>query len=362
MGNYNSIATIPVGNNPTGIAANSQKNEVYVVNTGSNSLTVIDAEQNKVVAIIGLERTPYFVDVSSDGNRAYVANSNSNSVSVIDLGNRRVLRNISVGQSPGLARVSRDGKIVVVAERLGNSVSVIDAERMQVRSSVAVCRQPTDLQILPDSGKAFVACSGSAQVAVVGLSSRTEGGLDQQTLKESAPPKKRHDRETQTESHHFGPDRLLALLDVGATPVHLALKPDGGEIFVSNFGADTISEIATGANEVGGSYVIGAGPVRGIVSADNSTLYVSNFNSDSVAVYSIDDGKLVGTVHVGSRPDALALSPNQNFLFVADTVAGDVSVVRTAARQGAVLLTIIPVGQQPNGIAVKAFILRKPPV
>jgi YVTN family beta-propeller protein len=261
-----------------------------------------------------------------------------------------------------MARVARDGRIVVVAERMGDSVSVIDTETMQVRSSVAVCRQPTDLQILPDSGKAFVVCSGSAQVAVVGLSSPTEGGLDQRRLNESAPAKKRHDRETETESHDFGPDRLLALLDVGATPVHLALKPDGGEIFVSNFGADTISEIATGANEVGGSYVIGAGPVRGIVSADNSTLYVSNFNSDSVAVYSIDDGKLVGTVHVGSRPDALALSPNQNFLFVADTAAGDVSVVRTAARQGAVLLTIIPVGQQPNAIAVKAFILRKPPV
>ena len=107
--------------------------------------------------------------------------------------------------------------------------------------------------------------------------------------------------------------------------------------------------------------MIGAGPVRGIVSADNSTLYVSNFKSDSVAVYSIDDGKLVDTAHVGSRPDALALSPNQNFLFVADTAAGDVSVVRTAAKQGAVLLTIIPVGEQPNAVAVKAFLLRKPP-
>jgi DNA-binding beta-propeller fold protein YncE len=158
-----------------------------------------------------------------------------------------------------------------------------------------------------------------------------------------------------------GPDRLLTLLDVGKTPVHLALKPDGGEIFVSNFDADTISEIATGTNEVGGSYVIGAGPVRAVISADSSTLYVSNFNSDTIGVYSIDDGKLVASVHVGSRPDALALSPNQNFLFVADTAAGDVSVVRTSARQGAVLLTIIPVGQQPNAIAVKAFLLRKPP-
>ena len=354
MRNYNAIATIPVGNNPTGVAANSQKNEIYVVNTKSNSLSVIDAEQNRVVATIGLERSPYFADISADGKRAYVANSESNSVSVVDLGPRRVLSNIRVGQSPGLARVSIDGKVVVAAERLGNSVSVIDAEKMEVRSSVGVCREPTDVQILPDSGKAFVACSGSAQIAVVGLNFQ-ESQVQATISQKGRPPN------SGTAAHDFGPDKLLALLDVGATPVHLALKPDGGEIFVSNFGADTISEIATGTNEVGGSYVIGAGPVRGIISADNSTLYVSNFNSDTVGVYSIDDGKLVGTVHVGSRPDALALSPNQNFLFVADTAAGDVSVVRTAARQGAVLLTIIPVGQQPNAIATKAFILRKPP-
>jgi DNA-binding beta-propeller fold protein YncE len=211
------------------------------------------------------------------------------------------------------------------------------------------------VQILPDSGKTFVACSGSAQIAVIGLNS-------QQSPVQTKIPKKGHAVTSGGAARDFGPDKLLALLDVGATPVHLALKPDGGEIFVSNFGADTISEIATGTNEVGGSYVIGAGPVRGIISADSSTLYVSNFNSDTVGVYSIDDAKLVGTVHVGSRPDALALSPNQNFLFVADTAAGDVSVVRTAARQGAVLLTIIPVGQQPNAIATKAFILRKPPL
>jgi len=349
---FRAIATIAVGKNPTGVAANSQKNEVYIANTGSNSLSVIDAEQNRVVATVGVERSPFFVDVSRDGTRAYVANADSNSVSIIDLASRRVLRNVQVGKSPGLARVSPDGKLVVAAERVGNSVSVIDAQKMIVRSSIPICEQPTDVAITPDSGKAFIACSGSAQVAVVGLGLSPEVPAEQEATRtpsrsgdKSAPPS----------------DRMLTLLDVGATPVHLALKPDGGEIFASNFGANTISEVLTGTNEVAGSYVIGAGPVRGIVSADNSTLYVSNFNSDTVAVYSIEDGKLVDTAHVGSRPDALALSPNQNFLFVADTAAGDVSVVRTAARQGAVLLTIIPVGQQPNSIAVKAFLLRKPP-
>ncbi|MGB8987686.1 MAG: hypothetical protein WCC37_13895, partial [Candidatus Sulfotelmatobacter sp.] len=37
--------TIPVGVSPTGIAANSKKNEIYVVNSGSNNVSVIDAEK-----------------------------------------------------------------------------------------------------------------------------------------------------------------------------------------------------------------------------------------------------------------------------------------------------------------------------
>jgi YVTN family beta-propeller protein len=251
--------------------------------------------------------------------------------------------------------------LVIVTERLGNSISVIDTGKLEVRSSVPVCKEPTDAVIIADSSKAFVACSGANQVASVGLNI----GPDQPEML----PEVNHNRLSETsrrlQTHSsqagFGPDHLLALLDVGKTPVHLALKPDGGEVFVSNFGSDSISEIATATNEVEASYVIGAGPVRATISADGSVLYISNFNSDTVGIYSIDDGKLIGTVHVGNRPDALALSPNQNFLFVADTAAGDVSVVRTAAKNGAVLLTIIPVGQQPNAIAVKAFVLRKPP-
>ncbi len=39
--------TIPVGNEPTGVTANTKKNEIYIVNTGSSNVTVIDAERNR---------------------------------------------------------------------------------------------------------------------------------------------------------------------------------------------------------------------------------------------------------------------------------------------------------------------------
>ena len=85
--------------------------------------------------------------------------------------------------------------------------------------------------------------------------------------------------------------KLLALLDVGKSPVSLALKPDGGELVAFNFDAGSISMIETTPNEVSGSYLIGDHPTRGVVSLDNSRLYVSNFGSNNIAVYDIDLGK-----------------------------------------------------------------------
>ena len=328
---------IRVGDNPTGIAANPVKNEIYAINTNSNSVSVIDAEKNALAATIPVHSKPYFIDIDAQGERAYVANSGSNNVSVIDLAARREVAVVGAGEAPGMARISPDGTSLVVSNRAGGSVTIIDPKSHKVRSVFSGCPAATHVVILPDSSKAFITCSGGHQVMVLGLA-RADSVITGEHV-----------------------DRLLAFLDVGQTPVHLALKPDGGEIFVSNFGSDTISEIATQANEVGGAYQVGAHPASAIVSADNSTLWISKFNSGSIEVYSIDDGKTINTVHVGDGPDALAFSAEGHLLLATDARSNDISVVRVASRtpSGAsrtgTLFTMLPAGKQPNAIVVKAF-------
>ena len=115
-------------------------------------------------------------------------------------------------------------------------------------------------------------------------------------------------------------------------------------------------------NEVSGSYLIGSNPVRGLATSDNSLLYVSNFGSDNVSVYAIDEGRVIDSVHVGSHPDGLALKPDEEHLLVVDTKSGDVAVVRTTKTRdnskisaARALVTLIPVGNQPNDIVIKAF-------
>lgn len=339
--------TIEVGHDPDGIAVSPSRNEVYVVNTGykgaNGSISVINTETNRVVDTIEVQRQPHFIDVDPTGNRAYVANTGSNTVSVINLEKRKQVAVIGVGEGPSHARLAPNGNALVVSNRKSGSVTVIDPHTLKVRSVWSGCPQASDVTILPNSSKAFIACSGTHQVMVLALAQH---------------PDKNHPRRRTL------PDRELALLDVGHTPVHLALKPDGGEIFVSNFGSDTISEIDTSTNEVGGAYLVGAQPSYGIVSSDDSTLWVSNFYADTIGVYSINDGRLINTVHVGDSPNALAFSIDEFWLFAVDQGSGDVSVVRTLSyTQHGVpvagqLFDILPAGSHPNDVAVKAFTVK----
>jgi YVTN family beta-propeller protein len=321
---------IPVGNNPSGLAINPQRREVYVVNSGSDTLSVINARTNTVAATIHLRHQPYFIDVDALGQRAYVANSKSNDVSVLDLRLRQEIGVIGVGQAPGFARISPDENALVVTNRVSGSISIADPHTLKVRSTFDHCPGATDAIILPDSSKTLVACSGGHQVMVVALA-------------------RRGDANTPASADH-----LLTFLDVGQTPVQLALKPDGGEAFVSNFDSATISEIDTSSNEVGGAYLVGSHPVRGLVSADNSLLYVSDFSTGRVSVYAIDDGKLISSVKVGEGPDVLAFSANGQLLFVVDTQSGDIATVRTQTTPPS-LLTLFPAGRKPTAIAVISF-------
>jgi YVTN family beta-propeller protein len=330
---------IAVGQHPVAVAASATRNEVYVVNSGvtggQGSISIINAENNSVVATIPVHGQPVSIDLDPKDDLAYVANSATNTISIVDLKARRQVALIGAGEEPVEARVSPDGKTLVVPNRTGNSVSILEAAArppaQSVRAVFEGCTGAADAVVLPDSSKAFVACAGGHQVMAIALAHSL--------------------------THPGQPDRLEALMDVGRAPLQLALKPDGGELFVSNSLSDSISEVVTGTNDVGGAYMIGDNPVRGLVSSNNTMLYVSDLHSTYVTVYSIDDGKRIpdsqgGSIHVGDGPSALAFSTSGHLLFVVDTRSADVAVVRTASRS---LFTVIPTGRAPNAIAVKAF-------
>ncbi len=337
--NFRADRTLQVGAQPSAIAVNPTRNEVYVTNSGSSTVTAINADNNSIAATIGVQRGPTGIDIDSTGKRAYVTNAGSNSVSVIDLASHRSIATVAAGVEPATVRIAPDNRSLVVANHGAGSVSIYTISEdnpLQLRSTYDGCKGAADIAILGDSSKAFITCPGKDEVMAVNLASAPgtwEAKQDPASMQ----------------------DHLLVRLRVGKQPGHIALKPDSGEIFVSNYGSDSVSEISTYTNEVGGTHLIGTQPTHGMVAADNTSLWVAANGSDSVSLYSIDDGRMTSSIHTGPGPDAMAMSVGSPVLLVADSRGADVAVIRTRATRGPELFTMLPAGPHPVAIAIKAY-------
>ncbi len=353
--------TLRVGDNPIAIALNPHKAEGYVLNaqtaSANGSVSVVDTSNNSIAATIPVQRTPAAISIDPSGTAAYIANTGSSSVSLIDLPSRRVVAVLHTDAPPNSALISPDGRTLLVASSQAGTVALYavepiagaprtpfgsqaPAKKIQpptLRAMFPGCPGATSPVILPgSSNKAFIACSASNQVLALQLAAASN----------TWPL--RYDSSLAT-------DHALALLDVGQNPTQLTMKPDGGEVFVSNANSGSISEISTQTNEVGSTFGVGDRPAHGLVSADNSILYVADSGADSLSLYSIDDGKRLPSIHIGYAPDALAFStdPAQRFLLVADRRSGDIAVIRIA-RQGPSLFQMLPAGASPSAIAIQS--------
>ena len=80
----------PLGQDPTSLAANPQKPELYVVNRGSDTLSVVYTTSH-FQDEIALRAKPFTVSVSPSGRKVFVSHDNPlGSLSVIDSGSRQV--------------------------------------------------------------------------------------------------------------------------------------------------------------------------------------------------------------------------------------------------------------------------------
>ena len=76
-------SAIPVGSQPGGILRNPTNNNLYVTNSGSSTVSVINPTTNVVTGTIPTGSTPAGIAYNTNNNHIYVTNFGSNTVSLI---------------------------------------------------------------------------------------------------------------------------------------------------------------------------------------------------------------------------------------------------------------------------------------
>ncbi len=295
---------------------------VYVPNTNSDTVTVIDPATYRVVETIPVGRQPQHVVPSWDLKTLWVNNDLGNSLTPIDPRTGRAGKPVAV-HDPYNLYFTPDGKYAVVMASMDRQLVFRDAHTMKVVKAVPVsCYGVNHADFSIDGRYFIVSCEFSgeilkvdtARMKVVAQEKLPFHGAMPQDVKISPDGKLFYIADMMAnglwilDGDKFTPPRFLA---TGKGAHGLYVSRDSREMYVSNRGEGTISIFDFTRNRLTKKWRLpgGGSPDMGGVSADGKVLWLSGrYNSE---VYAIDTrtGAEVARVKVGSGPHGLAVYP-----------------------------------------------------
>ncbi len=120
------------GDDPQELALTPDGKHLFVVNAGSDSLSMIDTTSLVERARISVGRKPRSLLVDPTGRRVFVFNRFSNSISVVDISYKTVIATIATGPEPLMGQFNRTGDRLYVIHGLYAYLYVIDPTSFSV--------------------------------------------------------------------------------------------------------------------------------------------------------------------------------------------------------------------------------------
>ena len=295
---------------------------LYITNTKSNSVSIIDTNTLEVVGTIPLgSGKPNRVVFQPDGKLAWVVYDKSHDLGVIDAESRKLVRRLKIGGNPYNLSFSPDGRRLYVldwsSDTSNDEVIVYDLQAEKIDGRVEVSTWPAHGVFSRDGRLFYVSGESAGDVTVIDTATYQIVGR---------------------------------IVHGGGDAMGLALAADGKVLYAAAGENKAVLKIDTATNKV-----LGTIPMPGIVhestlTLDGKFLYVTLRKTNKVVVVRTEDDKIVATVPQRGYPDLVTMEPTGRYALVTNRYADLVAVIdlKTHAQ-----VRTIPVGKAPHGMALR---------
>jgi len=314
----------------------SHKDRVYAAEQFSNTVSVSDPVDNKLLGVIKLgdpqpgNLSPLYkgqvlvhgMGFSPDHKTLAVVSIGSNSVTFIDTATNAVKHTTYVGRSPHEAFFTPDGKEVWVTVRGEDYISVIDASTFEEKTRIKVAPGPGMQIFSPDGKYGYICSSFNPDVAVVTVADHQIVGHVKQAspfcpnIAASADGKQvwftlKDVGKTQVFNAE-APFDLIKTLDTGpiTNHVNLVVNKNGSFAYVTVGGLNEVKVFRTDNFDQVATIPVGNLPHGIWPSGDGTRIYVGLENADQFAVIDTLTNKVIANIPIGQAPQAVAYVPN----------------------------------------------------
>ncbi|MEU8790176.1 hypothetical protein [Streptomyces sp. NPDC048643] len=293
---------------------------VYVPNTESNTVTVIDPKTYEVIETIKVGVQPQHVVPSWDMKTLWVNNDKGNSLTPIDPKTGKAGKPVDV-HDPYNLYFTPNGKYAIVMASLDRELVFRDAHTMKrVKTEPVSCYGVNHADFSPDGRYFIVSCEFSGELLKV----------DTEKMKVVAQQK---------------------LPFQGAMPQDVKISPDGKKFYIADMMADGVWVLDGDKFTKPTLLHTGKGTHGLYVSRDSREMYISNRGEGTISIFDFTQNRLTKKWRLpdGGSPDMGGVSADGKVLWLSGRYNAEVYAIDT--RTG-VQLARIPVGSGPHGLAV----------
>jgi YVTN family beta-propeller protein len=297
--------------------ATASAQELYVTNTHSATISIIDTARDEVTGTIPLGGgVPNRIVMTPDGRQAWAIHDKSRIISVVDVGTRKVVRRLKIGEWPYNLTFTPDGRQCWVLDWGDVSkLLVYDLEKGAVEGEIEVSTWPAHGIFSRDGRLFWVTSETAGNVTVVDAAQR----------------------------------RILEVLPSSGDAMGLALSPDGRYVYAANGEDGTVSRIDTGTHRIVGTRKLKGVNHDVVVTPGGRFLYVTMRKANRIAVLRTEDLEPVTEIPQPGYPDLVVMSRDGTKAYVSNRHANVVTVIALAGHKE---IKRIAVGKGPHGMAL----------
>ncbi|QYN24793.1 YncE family protein [Amycolatopsis sp. DSM 110486] len=288
------VSVVDVGGALTAVAVNPLTGLVYVTDSNSGSVAVIDPAAGRVTTIITVGGKPSDVAVDSAANRVYVANPPGGTVIALDALSHQTMSVVGAGAgASSLAVDSAANKVYAVSDTLG-TLAILDTLSLTTQRIVAAPK-PSLAGIALDTGRRIAYCTSPTTDSV--------------------------------EVYDIDAGKFTSSAGVGASPTGVVVHEASGTVFVANSAIHHMSIVDAVTREQSKTVLLRSEASAIAVHQGTDTIY-TNGGQNGLSRVDGKAGVLTGELSLGVNPGDVAVDQRSRAVYVTDPLHGTVSVIR----------------------------------
>src|SRR6266436_3137576 len=264
-----------------GLGYSPDSKTLAVVSVGSNSVTLIETASNKIKGVVYVGRAPHESFFTPNGCELWVTVRGENYVSIIDPTRMKETRRIELANGPGMTMFGPDGKYGFVCSSFTPELAVIDvASHKVIKRLPQVSPFSPNIAVTPENDEVWITLKDVGKVQIY-----------------SAKP----------------PFAQKAVLDTGTITNHVnfADNHNGKFTYVTIGGTNQVKVLRRGKMpELVATIPVGELPHGIWPSGDGSRVYVALENGEHCVAIDTMTNKVIANIPIGQTTQALVYVPN----------------------------------------------------